>query len=69
VSDGGPDPRDKPLGCGVTVTDWRLYTADHRPLHGGGNQTAQELRDLGGLGRIRDAGSQREVQVFKFQMI
>jgi hypothetical protein len=60
VSDGGPDPRDKPLGCGVTVTDWR---------HGGGNQTAQELRDLGGLGRIRDAGSQREVQVFEFQMI
>jgi hypothetical protein len=52
VSDGEPDPRNQPLGCGVTV-----------------NQTAQELRDLGGLGRIRDAGSQREVQVFKFQMI
>jgi len=51
------------------VTDWRLYTADHRHIDGGGNQTAQELRDLGGLGRIRDAGSQREVQVFKFQMI
>jgi hypothetical protein len=28
VSDGGPDPRHKPLGCGVTVTDWRLYAAD-----------------------------------------
>jgi hypothetical protein len=44
-------------------------TADHRHIDGGGNRTAQDLRDLGGLGRIRDAGSQREVQVFKFQMI
>ena len=30
-----PDPRDKPRRCGVTVTDWRLYTADHRQLDGG----------------------------------
>ena len=34
VSDGGPDPRNQPLGRGVTVTDWRLYTADHRQLDG-----------------------------------
>jgi hypothetical protein len=39
---GGPDPRNQPPGRGVTVTDWRLYTADHRHLDGGGNQTAQE---------------------------
>jgi hypothetical protein len=26
------------MGCGVTVTDWRLYTADHRHIDGGGNQ-------------------------------
>jgi len=38
----GPDLRDEPLGCGVTATDWRLYTADHRHIDGGGNQTAQE---------------------------
>ena len=38
----GPDPRNQPLGRGVTVTDWRLYTADHRHIDGGGNQTTQE---------------------------
>ena len=39
----GADPRNQPLGCGVTVTDWRLYTADHRQhIDGGGKQTAQE---------------------------
>ena len=37
----GPDLRDEPLGCGVTVTDWRLYTADHPHIDGGGNQNAQ----------------------------
>jgi hypothetical protein len=30
----GPDPRNQPLGCGVTGTDWRLYTADHRHIDG-----------------------------------
>jgi len=39
--DGGSDPRNRPLGCGVTVTDWRLYTADHRQhIDGSGNQNA-----------------------------
>ena len=36
-----PDPCDKPKGCGVTVTDWRLYTADHRDVDGGGNQNVE----------------------------
>ena len=31
----GPDPRNQPRGLGVTVTDWRLCTADHRQLEGG----------------------------------
>ena len=30
----GPDLRNQPPGRGVTVTDWRLYTADHRQLDG-----------------------------------
>jgi hypothetical protein len=37
----GPNPGNQPLGCGVTVTDWRLYTADHRHIDGGGNHNAQ----------------------------
>jgi hypothetical protein len=41
VSDGGPDPRNQPLGRGVTVTDWRPYTADHRHIDGGGNHNAR----------------------------
>jgi hypothetical protein len=24
VGNGGPEPRNQPLGCGVAVTDWRL---------------------------------------------
>jgi hypothetical protein len=28
----GPDPRNQPPGRGVAVTNWRLYTADHRHL-------------------------------------
>jgi hypothetical protein len=38
---GGSDSRNQPLGCGVTVTNWRLYTADHRHIDGGGNQNAE----------------------------
>jgi hypothetical protein len=37
----GPDPRNQPLGRGVTVTDWRLHTADPRHIDGSGNQTAE----------------------------
>ena len=36
-----PDPRNQPPGRDVTVTDWRLYTADHRDIDGGGNQNAE----------------------------
>src|SRR6516162_3680257 len=36
-----PDRRNQPLGCVVTVTDWRLYTADHRHIDGGGNPADQ----------------------------
>jgi len=28
----GPDPRNQPLGCGVTVTDWRLWYGPRRSL-------------------------------------
>jgi len=37
----GPDPRNQPPGRGVTVTDWRLHTAEPRHIDGGGNQTAE----------------------------
>jgi hypothetical protein len=33
--------RNQALGCGQTVTDWRLYAADHRRIDGEGNQTAE----------------------------
>jgi len=29
------------LGYGVTVTNWRLYMADHQHIDGGGNQNAE----------------------------
>jgi len=29
--------------CGVTVTDWRLYTADHRQLDGGDPAEASSI--------------------------
>jgi len=38
----GPDPRNQPLGRGVTVTDWRLYTADHRQHIDGGGKPAYQ---------------------------
>jgi hypothetical protein len=43
-------PVDKPKGGGVTVTDWRLYTADHRHIDGaGGTRTLRRhCRNLGG---------------------
>src|SRR6516164_3293879 len=50
-----PDRRNQPLGCVVTVTDWRLYTADHRHIDGVGGlaQPAKKPAIFGGpsLGR------------------
>ena len=42
MGNGGPDPRNQPPGRGVAVTDWRLYTADHRHIDGGEKQIAHE---------------------------
>ena len=46
-----PDPRNQPLSRGVTVTDWRLYTADHRQLDG-----------VAGAGHCRNFGAPRTGQ-------
>jgi len=37
----GPAPLNQPPGCGVAVTDWRLYTADHRHIDGSRNQNPE----------------------------
>jgi len=57
----GPDPRNQPLGCGVTATDWRLYTADHRQFDGVGNSSDSAPAGAAGEGR---PGGDRAGRVF-----
>jgi len=57
----GPDPRNQPLGCGVTATDWRLYTAEHRQFDGVGNSSDSAPAGAAGEGR---PGGDRAGRVF-----